>query len=180
MLIRNLLTLLLITFILAGCAETSPIYSIGKGRNAYVESDLIGTYEGIGLLKSSSGQIKQTFRTTLSGYKENNVVFLNEKYYFDNGHVENYTYRITPTEFSFDYDCVRIETLDKCKVERAGGTIILDITSEKTTMNEIKVTNAKQSFHFLDSDRMIKHTYYNKFLMVHDMDEIIHYTRVSQ
>jgi hypothetical protein len=167
-------------YALFGCVTAAPIYSVSKGHPAFIEKDMVGTYEGSGLLKGANGNILLTYTSTLSGYMEDGVLFLRETYRYDTGSTEQFTYRISPTESAFRYDCVRIETLDKCKVERAGGSIMLETTYEEIDFMQAKITNAKHIFHFLENGKMIKNTYYNKFLFLHDRDEITQYTRISQ
>lgn len=180
MIIRYFITLTILIPLLTGCVSTAPEYSLGQGKTAFIERDLIGTFEGAGILKTAQGKVERSFTTVLTGQKDGSAVYLREKYFFDTGDTEEFTYRITPSDSPFKYDCVRVETLDKCRVERAGGSIMLDITFEELDFMQAKVTNAKHIFHFLGGGKVIKNTYYNKFLFLHDKDEITHYTRVLQ
>ncbi|MGD9808919.1 MAG: DUF3833 family protein [Deferribacterales bacterium] len=177
---RYFIILTISLYALFGCVTAAPIYSVSKGRPAFIEKDLVGTYEGSGLLKGANGNILRTYTSTLSGYTEDGVLFLRETYHYDSGSTKQFTYRISPTESAFKYDCVRIETLDKCGVERAGSSIMLNITTTETDFMQAEVTNTKHLFHFLEDGKLIKNTYYNKFLFLHDKDEITHYTRISQ
>lgn len=172
--------ILILTFIISGCIATEPEHSIGAGKNAYIENDMLGTYEGVGIVKGARGNILRTFEAEMLGYKDQEVIFVRETYLYNDGKKSVTTYRITPTESPYHYSCIRIEDLESCSVKRAGGTISLNINSVNAKMTNVDFEMLNHAFHFLTNDKMIKHTYYNKLLFLHDVDEIVHYTRVLQ
>ncbi|PLX66801.1 MAG: hypothetical protein C0603_11420 [Denitrovibrio sp.] len=170
--------ILISSFLLSGCAYTHPEYSIGMGKNAHIETDLIGLFEGKGIVKSTNGAITTTFTAKMEGYKEGSVIFLRETYVYENAGEKTFTYRITPDSDFYRFDCIRIETLDSCDIKRASGTI--SIETNRTYIKDANIINVNSInlFHFLDDKRLLKQTYFNKLLFMEDMTELVHYTRI--
>ncbi len=116
----------------------------------------------------------------MEGYKEDGIIFIRETYFYQDSGEKTFTYRITPQQGFHRFDCVRVETLNNCEIKkRSGGTISID--TKRTYMDGINIVtvNSINLFHFLDDKRLLKQTYFNKFLFMQDMTELVHYTKID-
>jgi len=158
------------------CGSTAPVHSIGSGKTALM-SDLNGVHTGIGVLKNTNGDVASTFQAEMLGYTENGVTFLKESYLYDSGDRLVHTYRLTPSENPFTFDCIEITTLAKCTVLFAGNTINMKMYTNQMESGSREIRFTDSSYHILSDTKIIKHSYFNKFIGVHNSEEIVHYTR---